>query len=95
MFTACSSVKWRNLLRRPEASLCIDTKQPPYRVAIVRGVVAESDGPLLDIVLRMAISYYGEQRGRDYQRSLGDAPGSVLFKLTPASVMSWDDPGDE
>ena len=32
MFTARSSLKWRNIQRYPYASLCVDWREPPYPI---------------------------------------------------------------
>jgi len=89
LFTARSSVKWRNLQRNPHASLVIDDRTPPYSYVTLEGTVTESDRSLYELVLGMALSYYGEEKGRPFAEGYRDSPGSVLFKLTPERVISF------
>ena len=92
MFTGRGSLKWRNILGNAEASLCIDTKQPPYRSAIIEGTCAEDGRPLDELIRRLAIAYYGEQKGREFadEGDYSDRERSVAIKLTPRRVLSWD-----
>ncbi|MDA0768876.1 MAG: pyridoxamine 5'-phosphate oxidase family protein [Chloroflexi bacterium] len=89
MFTSRASLKWRNLQGRPHASLCVDWREPPYRSVIMDGPVAEVDRPLYDLVLSMAVRYYGEEKGRDFAEGYrGGHSEVVVFRLTPRSVVS-------
>ncbi len=89
LFTSRRSLKWRNLLRDPHASLCIDDRDPPYSAVQLDGVVEESDRSLYDAVLKMALTYYGEEHGRPFAEGYRDSPGTVLFKLTPERITSF------
>ncbi len=90
MFTSRATLKWRNLERYPHASLCVDRREPPYTSVIMDGPVEEVDLPLYELVLAMAIRYYGEEKGRafadDYR---GDQPGVVAFRLAPRHIASF------
>ena len=55
MFTARRTLKWRNLQERPYASLCIDKRDPPYSSVVMDGPVQETDRPLYELVLSMAL----------------------------------------
>ncbi len=97
MFTARTSRKWRNLLARPYASLCVDTRTPPYAAAILNGLVEAVEDPALlhELVRVMARSYYGEERGSAFAERYRDSPGTVLFRLSPEWVTSWAYADDE
>ncbi len=88
MFTGRRTLKWRNLQRDPRASLCVDKREPPYSAVILEGAVEESDQSLYDHVLKMALGYYGEQKGREFAEGYRDNPRAVLFKLTPQRIVS-------
>ncbi len=89
MFTFRGSLKWRNLKRRPHASLCVDHRELPHAMVTMDGPVEETERPLYDLVLAMALRYYGEEKGRafaeDYRE---DRFGSVTFRLIPRHIFS-------
>lgn len=91
MFTRRKSLKWRNLLARPHASLCVDLRTPPYSAVILNGPVEPIEDPTLlhSMVLTMAVSYYGEEKGLPFADRYRDSPGTVLFRLTPERLTSW------
>ncbi|MFN8638307.1 MAG: PPOX class F420-dependent oxidoreductase [Dehalococcoidia bacterium] len=91
MFTRRKSLKWRNLLARPRASLCIDLRTPPYSAVILDGPVEAIEDParLHEIVLTMARAYYGEGKGAAFAERYRDSPGTVLFRLNPERTVSW------
>jgi PPOX class probable F420-dependent enzyme len=89
-FTGRRTLKWRNLLREPHASLCVDWREPPYRSVILNGAIEEVDRPLYDLVLSMALRYYGEEEGRAFvDEYLGDESDVVIFKLIPTRVADY------
>ena len=89
-FTGRHTLKWRNLLREPHASLCVDWREPPYRSVIVDGTVEEVDRPLYDLVLSMATRYYGDDEGRAFAEGYrGSHPDVVIFRLTPTRVADY------
>ncbi len=89
MFTSRSTLKWRNLQRRPHASLCVDRREPPYRSVLMDGAVEEVDRPLYDLVLSMAVRYYGEEKGREFAGGYrGGHEGIVIFRLAPRNLVS-------
>ena len=90
MFTGRGTLKWRNLESNPHASLCVDTREPPYAAAVLDGTVQESDRPIYDLVLTMALRYYGEEKGRAFaERYRNSPPGRVVFMLTPRKIASF------
>lgn len=89
MFTGRDSVKWRNIASRPYASLCIDRRDPPYAAVILSGPVTEADRPVYNLILSMALRYYGEKMGREFADNYKDNPPGVLaFGLRPERVIS-------
>ena len=90
MFTARSTLKWHNLQVRPHASLCIDKREPPYSSVILDGPVQETDRPLYELVLSMALRYYGEEKGRSFAEGYRDESSRVVaFKLSPRHIASF------
>ena len=90
MFTGRSTLKWRNLEANPHASLCVDKREPPYAAVVMDGPVQESDRPIYDLVLGMALRYYGEEKGRAFaERYRNSPPGRVVFMLTPQRIASF------
>ncbi len=92
VFTGRGSLNWRNLERNPAASLCIERRTVPYAAAILDGDIEEADQSRLhEFVLAMATRYYGDERGREFAREyLGPRPQTVLFRLRPRRITSWD-----
>ena len=91
MFTSRGTLKWRNIQHHPHASLCIDWREVPYRSVIMDGPVEEADRPLYDLVLSMAIRYYGEEEGRAFAEGYrGDSPNVVAFRLVPRHIASFN-----
>ena len=89
MFTARRTLKWRNLQSRPYASLCVDKRDTPYSSVVMDGPVQETDRPLYELVLSMALRYYGEKKGRSFAEGYRDVPGVVAFKLSPRHIASY------
>ena len=94
MFTGRETLKWRNIQRNPHVSLCVDLREPPYRSVIMDGMAEEVTRPLFDLVLGMAVRYYGEEKGRAFAEDYRDNPKDVVaFRLTPERVASFE--GDD
>lgn len=90
MFTSRHTLKWRNLQANPHASLCVDKREPPYSSVIMDGPVEEVDRPLYDLVLSMALRYYGEEKGRAFAEGYREhRPGVVAFRLSPRHITSF------
>ena len=89
MFTGRDTMKWRHIEAHPYSSLCVDWREPPYSAVILNGPVAEVDRPVYDLVLSMALRYYGEKKGREFADNYRDnPPGIVAFGLTPRRIIS-------
>ena len=92
MLTDRGSQKWVNLQASAHASLCVDTKAPPYRGAIVRGEVEEAEGMDYRALLReFAIHYLGDEAGTQFAdgSTTGDPSDSVVMRLKPSRTISW------
>ena len=90
MFTGRRTLKWRNILRNPAVSLCVDWREPPYKSVILDGVAEEVQRPLYDLVLSMAVRYYGEEEGRAFAEGYREQSGdTVIFRLTPTRVADY------
>ena len=90
MFTSRRTLKWRNLQDVPHASLCVDNREPPYSSVIMDGPVQEVDRPLYDLVLSMALRYYGEEMGSAFAEGYREPrPGVVAFRLSPRTIASF------
>ena len=92
MFTGRRTLKWRNIMRNPVASLCVDWREPPYRSVILDGPAEEVQRPLYDLVLSMAVRYYGEEEGRDFAEGYREqSDDTVIFRLTPTRIADYTD----
>ncbi len=90
MFTGRDTLKWRNIERKPYASLCVDWREPPYASVLMDGPVEEVDRPLFDLALGMALRYYGEEKGRAFAEGYRDNPEHVVaFRLVPRLIASF------
>ena len=90
MFTDRSSLKWRNIQRNPYASLCVDWREPPYRSVILDGLVEEVDRPLHELVLMMALRYYGDKVGVEFAQEYKDQSTNVAaFRLVPERIANY------
>lgn len=84
------TAKARNILRDPKVSLCIDTKQPPYKAVLVGGTADlrdDSDGAW---TLRIFARYLGPEGGRQYHDRMMAVPGRILVVITPTHFHTWD-----
>jgi PPOX class probable F420-dependent enzyme len=97
LFTRRTSLKWRNLLERPYAALCVDERTPPYSAVVLDGPVEAVEDPvrLHEVVSAMAVAYYGAAKGGAFAERYRDSPGSVLFRLRPERTASWAYKADE
>ena len=90
MFTGRTTLKWRNIQRNPRASLCVDWREPPYESVIMDGRVEEVARPVFDLVLSMALRYYGEEEGRAFAEGYRhDSTQVVVFRLVPERIASF------
>lgn len=90
ILTSRSSRKWKNLLRNPNVSLCVDTKTAPYRAVIIEGVASEDPRDYGDLLRVVAVHYLGESRGNAYaDNSTATNEDSVVVRIDPTRVISW------
>lgn len=87
---ARNSRKARNVRGNPYVSLTIDTRNAPYRGAVLRGSVREL--PFDDALhRRTAIRYLGPEMGEAYIAMTAQAaPETVLLEMTVTSRFTWD-----
>ena len=87
MFTDRSTLKWRNIQRYPYASLCVDWREPPYKSSILDGAIEEVGRPLYELVLSMALRYYGKEKGAEFAEEYKNKSENVaVFRLVPERV---------
>jgi PPOX class probable F420-dependent enzyme len=90
MFTGRETLKWRNIQRNPRASLCVDWRELPYESVVMDGRVEEVDRSQFDLVLSMALRYYGEEKGREFAEGYRHNPDHVVvFRLVPERIASF------
>ena len=90
MFTDRSTLKWRNIQRYPYASLCVDWREPPYKSTILDGVIEEVGRPLYELVLSMALRYYGKEKGAEFAEEYKNKSENVaVFRLVPERVANY------
>ena len=90
MFTDRSTLKWRNIQRYPYASLCVDWREPPYKSIILDGEIEEVGRPLYELVLSMALRYYGKEKGAEFAEEYKNKPENLaVFRLVPERVANY------
>ena len=81
--TGASRRKARLIERAGALTLVVQREELPYQYVVVEGTVVDSTTPApLEVREAIAIRYLGEDGGRAFVRSLGDAD-SVLFAIRP------------
>ena len=77
-------------MERPYASLCVDWREPPYASVVMDGPVEEVSRSLHELVLGMALRYYGEEKGRAFAEGYREEPKDVVaFRLVPRHIASF------
>ena len=90
MFTDRSTLKWRNIQCYPYASLCVDWREPPYKSIILDGPIEEVERPLYELVLSMALRYYGKEKGAEFAEEYKNKSENVaVFRLVPERVANY------
>ena len=90
MFTDRSTLKWRNIQRYSYASLCVDWREPPYKSIILDGAIEEVGRPLYELVLSMALRYYGKEKGAEFAEEYKNKLENVaVFRLIPERVANY------
>ena len=85
--TGAESKKVRNLESNDRISVVVDTKDAPYKVAVIEGRARVLPGDST-LALEIAIHYPGEKAGARYASQSTD-PGA-LVEVTPTRIISWD-----
>jgi hypothetical protein len=81
----------RHLRRDPRASILVYDNEPPYRGVEIRTTAQLSEIDRADFVLEMAVRYLGPEAGEAYAAESSD---SVLIRLEPGNVRTWDFAGE-
>jgi len=87
---ARNSKKARNVRANPNVSLTVDTREAPYRGAVLRGTAREI---AFDDALhrRVAVRYLGPEGGEAYlAMTAGAEAETVLLEMTIESRFTWD-----
>jgi PPOX class probable F420-dependent enzyme len=87
--TGARTVKGRNLLHDPRASMCIEDERPPFSFVVVEGVVELSED--LDEVRQWATRIGGRYMGAEKAEAYGarnGVPGELVVRLRPEHVVS-------
>jgi PPOX class probable F420-dependent enzyme len=82
-----NDIKVRHLRRDPRASILVYEHDLPYRGVEIRTTAQLSDIDRADFVREMSIRYLGQEAGEAYAAGSAD---SVLVRLEPGNVRSWD-----
>jgi PPOX class probable F420-dependent enzyme len=88
--TGEESFKYKCLRQNPRIALVVDTKDPPYKCAILKGRVTMTAGVVDNVrTRRMAVAYLGKRNGEAYARSMKDSR-VVIVRFRPSRAISWD-----
>jgi PPOX class probable F420-dependent enzyme len=82
-----NDIKVRHLRRDPRASILVFDNEPPYRGVEIRTTAQLFEVDRAEVVLEMSVRYLGQEAGEAYA---ADSADSVLVRLEPGSVRSWD-----
>ena len=89
VLTERASQKARNIERNAEVSLCVDTKAPPFRVAIIRGEARVRDVDYNEERRRLFEHYIGVDQAEAAMAARPiDADASVVFEIVPRRIVS-------
>lgn len=89
LFTGRGTRKWREIEANPQVSLCIDERDAArYEAVIIDGRVEEANGrSLYEDVRRMALAYYGAERGEAFAETYrGERADVAHFRIVPERV---------
>jgi PPOX class probable F420-dependent enzyme len=94
IYTGESARKVKLIERAGAVTLVVQREELPYQYVVVEGTVVETTAPApVEVKEAIAIRYLGEERGRNFVRSLADHE-SVLFTIRPDRWLSADFSGD-
>ncbi len=87
--------KFRNIARDPRVSICIDTRETPYKGIMIQGVaeIVEDEAVRKRFHDALMYRYYGHPDSPSWQylQSLG-SPG--LIRIDARKISTWDFSGD-
>ena len=82
-----NDIKVRHLRRDARASILVYDNEPPYRGVEIRTNAQLSDIDRAEVVREMSVRYLGQEAGEAYA---ADSADSVLVRLEPGEVRTWD-----
>jgi PPOX class probable F420-dependent enzyme len=85
--SAPDDIKVRHLRRDPRASILVYDNEPPYRGVEIRTAAQLFEIDRAEVVLEMSVRYLGQEAGEAYA---ADSTDSVLIRLEPGNVRTWD-----
>lgn len=87
--TSQDTFKYKCLQHDPRITLCVDTKQSPYKCVILKGHATMEIKADDARIRRMAIAYLGKREGAAFANSLRGQK-AVVVRFKPERVISWD-----
>jgi len=68
----------------------VDWREPPYRSIIVDGRIEEIERSLYELVLGMALRYFGKEKGVEFAEDYKDQSANVAaFRLVPERIANY------
>ena len=90
------TAKYRNIMRDPRVSACIDGESPEDRSVVVYGSaeVLEKGAPEVDEIARQMVRRYiaDEDEARSYEAQVGHLD-TVIIKVSPQRIVALDQGG--
>lgn len=82
----------KNVLRDARITLCIQQEAYPYKAVVARGRATVEPDAEFGLMRRLAIYYFGEERGKRYADATWADHGEELLVVTlqPERLASWD-----
>ncbi len=87
--TAKTAFKYKCLAHDPRITLCVDTKEPPYKAVVLKGRASMEEKIDDEGIQRMAVHYLGAKLGEAYAKSSKGAR-VVVVRFKPERTTSWD-----
>jgi PPOX class probable F420-dependent enzyme len=87
--TAKTAFKYKCLEHDPRITLCVDTKEPPYKAVVLKGRASMEEKIDDESIRRMAVHYLGAKLGEAYAKSSKGAR-VVVVRFKPGRTTSWD-----
>jgi PPOX class probable F420-dependent enzyme len=87
--TQRSSQKWRNIQRDPRVSLCIEQRDSPMRVALIRGLADEQPADYMTERRRFYARYHGADAEARMAATPFDPEEWLIVRIRPEKVVSF------